>query len=400
MVEGTDYGIIPGTKGNTLLKPGAEKLTDLFRCTPNYQMTTRIEDWEKPLFHYEFRCEITSRDTGTILAVGVGSANSMEGRYRWRQSSRKCPACGKEAIIKGKDEFGGGWVCFKKKDGCGAKFKDGDQAIESQPSGKIANDDVYTAVNSILKMAKKRALVDAAIALARCSDIFTQDMEDGADADHHEATKPQPRPEPQRSQQPPKPADVPADVDPYLLENLKVQGTEAANKGNEPLKLWWLSLNPLEQKELETFKNVILKPIAANLETARQAAKPPAPTPPQNGPATNGKRDMTPINKDPEMTKAEAAVKLGIAAHTGREMAKQGTEALKMWFGMLSPAMKGELAGLKDELKPIAQHADSVQQVLGSQQREREPGEDDVEIDRQIMAAEAAEEKARQEAPF
>jgi hypothetical protein len=36
-------------------------------------------------------------------------------------------------------------------------------------------------VNTILKMAKKRALVDGAIALARCSDIFTQDIEDIVD---------------------------------------------------------------------------------------------------------------------------------------------------------------------------------------------------------------------------
>lgn len=35
-----------------------------------------------------------------------------------------CPVCGVVgAIIKGKPEYGGGWLCFQKKGGCGAKFQ-------------------------------------------------------------------------------------------------------------------------------------------------------------------------------------------------------------------------------------------------------------------------------------
>ena len=35
----------------------------------------------------------------------------------------RCPSCGKSgSIIKSKNEYGGGWVCFIKKKGCGAKF--------------------------------------------------------------------------------------------------------------------------------------------------------------------------------------------------------------------------------------------------------------------------------------
>ena len=36
-----------------------------------------------------------------------------------------CPECGQPTIIKGKEEFGGGWLCWKKEGisgGCGAKF--------------------------------------------------------------------------------------------------------------------------------------------------------------------------------------------------------------------------------------------------------------------------------------
>jgi hypothetical protein len=198
MKEGTDYGVIPGTQKPTLLKPGAEKLTDLFRCTPTFDLLEKVEDWEGGLFHYTFRVRITSRDAGTVLAEGFGSANSREGRYRWRDARRKCPSCGKETIIKGKAEYGGGWLCFAKKGGCGAKWDNGAAEIEGQEIGKVENDDIYTLVNTILKMAKKRALVDGAIALARCSDIFTQDVEDFAEegVDHappQRATRPAPR---------------------------------------------------------------------------------------------------------------------------------------------------------------------------------------------------------------
>lgn len=190
MVENVDYGVIPGTKKPTLLKPGAEKLVDLFRVEPSFDVTARVEDWDRGLFHYEIKCELRERESKTLLAVGLGSANSKEGRYRWRNGERVCPACGKPTIIKGKAEYGGGFICFAKKGGCGTKFDDRAPEIVDQPTGKVENDDIYTLVNTILKMAKKRALVDGAIALARCSDIFTQDVEDLAD---HLPEEPKPR---------------------------------------------------------------------------------------------------------------------------------------------------------------------------------------------------------------
>lgn len=184
MVEGTDYGVIPGTKDKTLLKPGAEKLTDLFRCTPEFEFVEKITDWERPLFHYMMKCRVLSRESGALIAEGFGSCNSREGKYRWRTEDRKCPHCGAAAIMRSKfpprdapDEEPG-WYCFAKRGGCGANFPAGDESIEGQKQGRVENDDVATLNNNILKIAKKRALVDAAIALARCSDMFTQDMED------------------------------------------------------------------------------------------------------------------------------------------------------------------------------------------------------------------------------
>jgi hypothetical protein len=180
MVEGTDYGRIAGADRPTLLKPGAEKLIDLFRCTPEFTLVPEFsrEDFEEGFFKYTFRCRILSRDTGAVMAEGYGSANSRESRYRWRTANRKCPTCGKEAIIQGKAEYGGGWVCFKRKGGCGEKYVETDERITLQTVGRVEHDNIADLDNTILKMAKKRAQVDGAIALARCSDMFTQDVED------------------------------------------------------------------------------------------------------------------------------------------------------------------------------------------------------------------------------
>lgn len=178
LVKDEDFGVIPGTPKPTLLKPGSDKLCELYGLADTYEITSRIEDWDRNLFDYEVRCTLLSKRDGGIVGTGLGSCNSYEGKYRWRDGQRKCPSCGKATIIKGREEYGGGWLCFAKKGGCGAKFKTGDQTIEGQQTGRIENDDIPTLKNTILKMAKKRAKVDATLGATRSSGIFTQDVED------------------------------------------------------------------------------------------------------------------------------------------------------------------------------------------------------------------------------
>ena len=180
LIPGHDYGIIPGTEKPTLLKPGAEKISKLLGLADSYEILDRQEDWQKGFFRYLIRCNLTHISSGVDISQGLGECNSMESKYHWREAKRKCPVCGEEAIIKGKDEYGGGWVCFTKRGGCGAKFKAGDQAIEGQKVGRVENEDICDLVNTILKMAKKRALVDAALSAGRLSDVFTQDIEEAA----------------------------------------------------------------------------------------------------------------------------------------------------------------------------------------------------------------------------
>lgn len=178
LVDGHDFGIIPGTDKPTLLKPGAEKLAKLLDLADVYEDIEVIQDWDKPLFAFRIKCRLLKYGVGYVVSEGLGECNSMEARYRWRYALPKCPACGAEAIIKGKAEYGGGWVCFKKKGGCGSKYNDADPTITGQKIGRVENDDIFSQVNTIYKMAKKRALVDATLSACRLSDVFTQDIED------------------------------------------------------------------------------------------------------------------------------------------------------------------------------------------------------------------------------
>lgn len=176
MKEGTHYGTIPGCGDKqTLLKPGAEKLLMTFHlCSEHEVAMTDLGGG-----HREYLVKTPIRTPlGLLLAVGVGCCSTMESKYRWRASARKCPKCGKESIIKGAEEYGGGWLCWKKKDGCGAKFRDGDATIEGQAAGKVENPDLADTYNTVLKMAKKRSLVDGALAATGSSDFFAQDLED------------------------------------------------------------------------------------------------------------------------------------------------------------------------------------------------------------------------------
>ena len=191
------YGIIPGTekkcpdcKGKgcakcnqtgdmskpSLLKPGAEKLSLTFQFAPSYEIKRNYMNAEHR--EYEIICILTQIQSGQVMGQGVGSCSTMESKYRYRKAEQKCPECGKETIIKGKQEYGGGWLCWGKKGGCGAKFKDGDPQIENQDMGRVEYDNPADYYNTILKIAKKRAHVDAVLTVTAASDIFTQDIED------------------------------------------------------------------------------------------------------------------------------------------------------------------------------------------------------------------------------
>jgi hypothetical protein len=182
MREGVDYGVIPGTEKPTLLKPGAEKLCTLFGLTSRFEIIRAVEDWTgqdhegEPFFYYLYRCQLQRGDM--TISEGDGSANSWEQKYRYREAKRRCPACNEAAIIRGKEEYGGGWVCFRKRGGCGAKFATDDPAITDQQAGRVPNENIADQVNTIQKIAQKRALIAATLLAVNGSEFFTQDAEE------------------------------------------------------------------------------------------------------------------------------------------------------------------------------------------------------------------------------
>ncbi|SEF90326.1 hypothetical protein SAMN05660865_01296 [Caloramator fervidus] len=122
MKEGEDYGKIPGSPKPSLFKPGAEKLCNLYGFTISVDILEKVENWKEGFFYYLCKCSLRSKKTGEIISEGLGSCNSKE--------------------------------------------------------TKFAKQNPYTIVNTILKMAKKRALIDATLSATRTSGIFTQDIED------------------------------------------------------------------------------------------------------------------------------------------------------------------------------------------------------------------------------
>lgn len=151
-----DFGVIPGTSKPTLLKPGAEKILMMFGLTSEYEFLDKIEDFTKGFFSYSVKCILTKN--GNKITEGVGHCNTYEGKYRWRWvKENEVPShVDKESLVSRTKRWGN----------------------REYSEYRIENDDPYTLANTVLKMAKKRAQIDATLTVASLSEVFTQDLED------------------------------------------------------------------------------------------------------------------------------------------------------------------------------------------------------------------------------
>lgn len=191
--HGVDFDTIPGTQKPSLLLPGMEKILRAMRLRPEYvPLDNTVVDFDKPLFYFEYECRLYDVDTNVCWSTAIGSCNSYEAKYRWREGKRLCPSCGKETIFKGKADKGGGWYCWTRQGGCGATFKDGDASIEEQVVGKVLNENVFDQVNTIKKIAQKRALATAVKTVSGVSSLFTVDVEDFAEERPRQTAKSSP----------------------------------------------------------------------------------------------------------------------------------------------------------------------------------------------------------------
>jgi hypothetical protein len=122
MKDGEDYGIIPGCKKPSLYKAGAEKLEFIMGFYHTFTLMNSITDFEKGFVYFQYKCELFHKKNNIKAGECIGSCNNKE---------------------KGR-----------------------------------SNQDMFTTVNTIDKMAQKRAYVGAVLSAARASASFTQDIED------------------------------------------------------------------------------------------------------------------------------------------------------------------------------------------------------------------------------
>lgn len=173
------YGVIPGCKKPSLYKAGAEKLCLVFRLFPEFIVVQK--DLQNDHREISVTC-VLKNQSGFIVGQGVGSCSTMESKYRWRQggdleaTGKAVPKSYWDAKNAGDNAaatslLGGKGFAVKKDDS-------GTWMIMKKGDGRVENPDIADQWNTVLKMAKKRAHVDAAITATASSDLFTQDVED------------------------------------------------------------------------------------------------------------------------------------------------------------------------------------------------------------------------------
>jgi hypothetical protein len=207
LVKGVDYANIPKVDKPSLGKPGAEKFTLAYNTTAEITRALVLGDGvTTPLITYDARCDMhLGSFDGPVIGTGHGTCNSWEVKYRYRDEKLKCPSC--EMPLRHSKAPRTGWYCWREKGGCGWETKiDNDPAVSSQNVGQIENPDPWDLANTLMKMAEKRAHVDATLRTFAASGIFTQDMEENVGTDPVA-----PEPEPQTAAKPataPRPAPV------------------------------------------------------------------------------------------------------------------------------------------------------------------------------------------------
>ena len=138
MVEGQHLGTIPGTRKPSLWKPGAELICVLFQLGTRYPKGSMLIERENGHFRFTLTCELFQIATARVVGEGVGGASTMEYRFRIQTEDR---------------------------------YTDHGQPIKA----KYTPYDFY---NTVLKIARKRAMIDAVLTASGASEIFTQDVED------------------------------------------------------------------------------------------------------------------------------------------------------------------------------------------------------------------------------
>lgn len=211
LIPKLDYGEVGGGGKPTLLKAGAERLCAAFHLYPVYEDVSVIERWDgpDPFFFYRYRCNLMHIETGLQVGSGIGSCNSKEDKYGWRWVSETSVPKGLDLATLEARSGDMGEFDFAIKEGATSgkygkpaehwqKFRDAlasgnfrAETVNNQKTNKpmtkiliggtlyrIPNADPFSIVNTLDKMAAKRALIAAVLVATNASAFFTQDIED------------------------------------------------------------------------------------------------------------------------------------------------------------------------------------------------------------------------------
>ena len=157
MVKETHYGQVPGCGDKpVLLKPGAELILALFHIAAD----PKIEEFSDG-FDTRFRIISSGIHTpsGKIVGFGVGEASTSEKKYKWRAA-----VCHEEWEDTPEERRQIAYIRNYK-----TKQIERVEQVRQNPADII---------NTVLKMARKRSIVDLCLSTTACSDIFAQDMDD------------------------------------------------------------------------------------------------------------------------------------------------------------------------------------------------------------------------------
>lgn len=143
LVRGVDYGRIPGTPQDSLWDPGAQQINSHFNVYAGERRIIRLEDSPERI-SVVIEVPLISRETGRVVAAGVGAASTLETKYKYRWVSD--PA-----------EWG--------YEGSSVKALKTKELDKGQLLYRIPNPEHGELLNTIIKMSSKRAEVDAVQAL-------------------------------------------------------------------------------------------------------------------------------------------------------------------------------------------------------------------------------------------
>lgn len=136
-----DYGRTPGTPQDSLWDPGASKIMNAFNSYPDYKILHKLE--EDGLISTTIQSILINRESGQVVGTGIGSASTRETKYKYR------------------------WVLDPQNYGYSPdQVKTLKVRLDgNQTKYRITNPEYGELVNTIDKMAAKRADVDAAESL-------------------------------------------------------------------------------------------------------------------------------------------------------------------------------------------------------------------------------------------